>query len=80
MSHIIVEIPKELPLKGCWLYIVAENWIKNEILYMPDCSYSQAYKKNLLVSGSEPKVGTWESFPCFKVIHQFNKLILIVNF
>jgi|LakMenEpi03Aug12_release.lakeMendotaPanAssembly.Ray.scaffolds.fasta_scaffold3468926_2 hypothetical protein len=80
MSHIIVEIPKELPLDGYWVCIVAENWIKNGTLYMPDDSYSQAYKQNLLISGGEPKVDTWESFLCSKVIHQFSKLISIVYF
>ena len=73
MFFLIIEIPKEFTLKGCWVEIVAENWIRKEILYLPDCSYSQAYKKNLLVSGAEPDVETWEQYACFKVIHRFGK-------
>lgn len=43
MSHIKVKIPKVLPLKGNWIYVVAENWIENGILYFPDDNYTVAY-------------------------------------
>ncbi|XP_032782650.2 uncharacterized protein LOC116920646 [Daphnia magna] len=72
MSHLVVEIPKEAPLKGCWVEIVAENWVKEDILYIPDNSYSSAYKRNMLIGGAEPVVESWESYPCFKVIHRFD--------
>ncbi|EFX75319.1 hypothetical protein DAPPUDRAFT_323495 [Daphnia pulex] len=56
MSHLLVEIPKEAPLKGFWVEIVAENWVKEDILYIPDNSYSSAYKRNMLIGGAEPVV------------------------
>jgi hypothetical protein len=54
--HLLVEIPKEAPFKGCWVEIVAENWVKEDILYIPDNSYSSAYKRNMLIGGAEPVV------------------------
>ena len=39
MSHLIVEIPKILPLIGKWLYVAAENWIQEDILFLPNDSY-----------------------------------------
>ena len=60
-SHLIIKIPKKAPLKGCRVEIVTENWIRKEILYLPDCSYSQqALKKYFLLRGAESDVETWE--------------------
>jgi hypothetical protein len=73
MSHYIVEIPKDTPLEGCWIEIVAENWVKEDILYLPDDSYSAAYKLNMLIGGEEPNVESWEAYQCFKIIHRFRK-------
>lgn len=77
MSHIIVEIPKDAPSKGFWVELVAENWIKDEILYLPGNRYSKAYKQHLLVGGEEPEIDTWESYPWFKVVHSLGKFYLI---
>jgi len=77
MSHLLVEIPKEAPLKGCWVEIVAENWVKEYIFYIPDNSYSSAYKRNMLIGGAGPVLESWESYLCFKVIQRFGKIIYI---
>lgn len=58
MSHLIVEIPKSSPQEGFWIDIVVENWVLQDILYLPDNSYSAAYKHNLLVGGGHPDVKT----------------------
>jgi hypothetical protein len=77
MSHLIVEIPKEMPLEGFWVFIAAENWIKDDILSIPDNSYSHAYKQSLLVKSAEPQ-DTWEKYPCFKIIKRFGMSINIL--
>lgn len=74
MSHLLIEIPKDTPSKGSWVHIVAENWIVEGILYLPDISYSPAYKHRLLVSGTEPDTHKWESILCYKVIQRFGNL------
>lgn len=71
MSHYLVEVPKEPPLKGCWILIAAKNWIYEDVLYTPDNSYSHAYKLSLLKDGKDPDIITWERSHSFKVIHQF---------
>ncbi|XP_045027431.1 uncharacterized protein LOC123466478 isoform X2 [Daphnia magna] len=72
MSHYLVEVPKEPPLKGCWILIAAKNWIYEDVLYTPDNSYSHAYKLSLLKDGKDPDIITWERSHSFKVIHQFD--------
>ena len=71
MSHFIEEIPKTLPDKGIWLFVIAENWIKDEILYLPDESYSTAYKMNLLKGGTYPNIENRDSNPTFKIVGKF---------
>jgi len=69
-----VEIPKGLPEKGNWIFVAAENWIENDILYLPDKSYSVAYKTQLLKGGMPPDVKQWESHPCYKILGTFGTL------
>ena len=71
MSHCIIEVPKEPPLEGCWVFFVAKNWIYEDVLYTPDNSYSPAYKLSLLVNGKNPDIVAWERTHSFKVIHEF---------
>ncbi|XP_045034721.1 uncharacterized protein LOC116935087 isoform X2 [Daphnia magna] len=72
MSHLIVEIPKILPEKGNWIFVAAENWIENDFLYLPDKSYSVAYKTQLLKGGMPPDVKKWDSHPCYKILGTFS--------
>ncbi|KZS05454.1 Uncharacterized protein APZ42_031357 [Daphnia magna] len=53
MTILVLVNPKEAPLKGCWVEIVAENWVKEDILYITDNSYSSAYKRNMLIDTYE---------------------------
>ncbi|KAK4009241.1 hypothetical protein OUZ56_018357 [Daphnia magna] len=72
MSHFIIEVPKEPPLKRCWIYMVAKNWILKDFLYTADNSYSLAYKQSLLVNGKDPDIQTWECNPSFKKQEQIS--------
>lgn len=71
MSHLIVEIPKGLPSKGNWIYVVAENWIEDDVLYLPDETYSAAYKNSILKCGAPPDVEKWDRHDIFKVVGTF---------
>ncbi|XP_045030618.1 uncharacterized protein LOC116919935 isoform X2 [Daphnia magna] len=71
MSHLIVEIPKTLPDEGKWLFVIAENWIENDILFLPDSSYSAAHKIHLLKGGTHPDVVNWDRHHTFKIIDTF---------
>ncbi len=74
MSHLIVEVPKILPLKGNWLYVVAENWIKEDILYLPNDNYSSAHKIQIVKCGVQPDEETWQRFEDFEIIGTFGNL------
>jgi hypothetical protein len=67
----IVEVPKELPSKGNWLYEVAENWIEDQVLYLPDAKYADKYKLTMLKCGAPPDVENWDSHDVFKIVGQF---------
>lgn len=73
MSHLIVIIPKTLPDEGKWLFVIAENWIENDILFLPDNSYSAAHKIHLLKGGTHPDVVNWDRRHTFKIIDTFGK-------
>jgi hypothetical protein len=68
---LIVEVPKELPLKGNWLYVVAENWIEDQVLYLPDAKYSIKYKLTMLKCGVPPDVENWDRHDVFKIVGTF---------
>ena len=71
MSHLIVEIPKRGPGKDNWIYVIAENWIENEVLYLPDSKYSNTYKNQILKCGAPPDVESWDRHDVFKVVGTF---------
>ncbi|KAK4025144.1 hypothetical protein OUZ56_010644 [Daphnia magna] len=60
MSHLIVEIPKGGPFKGSWIHVVAENWIEDQVLYLPDARFSSQYKNTMLKGGVPPNVENWD--------------------
>lgn len=68
MSHLIVEIPKGVPLKGNWIHVVAENWIEDQVLYLPDARYSSTYKNSMLKCGAPPDVENWDRHDVFKIV------------
>nr|CAH0113735.1 unnamed protein product [Daphnia galeata] len=72
MVDLAAQVLKEPPLVGCWVFLVAKNWIYEDVLYTPDNSYSPAYKVGLLVNGKDPDIVTWERTYSFKVIHEFD--------
>lgn len=71
MSHLIVEIPKDLPSKGNWIHLVAENWIDDDALYLPDKKYSLAYKNTILKCGAPPDLENWDRYDIFKIVGTF---------
>ncbi|KZS00864.1 Uncharacterized protein APZ42_002668, partial [Daphnia magna] len=48
-----------------------ENWIENDILFLPDNSYSAAHKIHLLKGGTHPDVVNWDRHHTFKIIDTF---------
>jgi hypothetical protein len=74
MSHLIVGVPKILPLIGKWLYVVVENWIQEDILYLPNDSYSAAYKIQILKCGVPRDEETWQRYEDFQIIGTFGNL------
>lgn len=71
--HLIVEIPKTSPDEGKWIFLIAENWIQDHILFLPDNSYSAAHKIHLLKGGTHPDVENWDRHHTFEIIGKFGK-------
>jgi len=74
MSHLIVAVSKILPLIDNWLYVVAENWIQERILYLPSDSYSASYKISISKCGVPPDEETWDKYEDFQIIGTFGNL------
>ena len=77
MSHLIVEIPKRGPGKDNWIHVIAENWIEDEVLYLPDSKYSNTYKNQILKCGAPPDVESWDRHD---VLKSWERLVLISHF